>query len=467
MLRAVLPFVLGVLVVLASLSPAHAQVSDSDVGTNAALLSLFPELRSAKAPAVVRSGLRVSYASGAAVAGGGGAGGGVIQYDVVASDADQVIAVQANYGDVGMGLTLLGTGVARGYPGLGAFYIDPSVLADAESLGSDTLSVTRVEKQLDDGSPVTVVRFQTLTQNGTTATEFDTETGLMVFDGLSGGSTAAQLRLQSFRTVTLPWPTTRAPNWVRPDTKLVYRGARTVAVDGGTPVQTPISAQVVMEEAGSHYSLESQTQYINGQTPGPKPSATGAMQIMPGFWLPAAALGVTIPSSSELIDSDPITGAEVSWGPSSDGGIAVQLNMPGLRIASLYDRELGVLSQQATEQMDGISVTAYNLKLQIQESDDLQALAELPPLPDDPQTSTGGVMASGGAMASGGTMASGDGMEDAAVPGTVDASMEDSSSSGGGSSGGCQVARGADLLGSVGGVLLLALAHLARRRRRG
>src|SRR5690606_32663091 len=121
-------------------------------------------------------------------------------YDVVTRDGGQVLAYQASYANDGAGFYPLTSGYVRGYPGLGTFWMSPGGLVGAEGRAGAGLTVTRYQKQVL-GQTVTVVRFQTQTTTGQTVFEFDAATGLLVFNSLSSGPSAAQLTVLSVRTV--------------------------------------------------------------------------------------------------------------------------------------------------------------------------------------------------------------------------------------------------------------------------
>lgn len=366
---------------------ALGQVSDGDIGSNASMLTLFPQLRSLPAPAFVVPGVRVSYASGAASGNGGPAGGGAIQYDVLTSDGAHVLAYQSNYGDVGAGPVVLSSGSVRGYPGLGAFWINPSVLAQAEQFESDTLSITRVTKSLADDTQVSVVRFQTTTQNGQTATEFDSSSGVMVFDSLTAGASAAQLQLIGARTLPLPWSLGRAPGWVRPDASWGYVGTQTTVI-GTAQVINQLVVQASIVEAGARWSLTRLNQTLDGADQGSAIAATGQGQLTGALWLPVSALQASLSEQRKLVDTDPVTGAEVFVSKDAQGAITVELALPASSTRWTYHPTLGILDHQITEAQD----LASNRVLELSRTGgdaQLEALAEQAPVPDDPQPGEG------------------------------------------------------------------------------
>ncbi|MDD9933357.1 MAG: hypothetical protein OXT09_07140 [Myxococcales bacterium] len=475
MLRLGLSLALLAILVSVQSRPTSAQVSDADIGTNEALLALFPELRTLPAPAFVAPGVRVSYVSGAATGNGGPAGGGVIQYDVLTRDASHVLAYQSNYGDVGAGVVPLGNSAVRGYPGLGAFWINTSVLVGAERFNSDSLTVTRSSKALSDGTPVNVVRFQTDTANGRVATEFDSDRGAMVFDTISSGPSAAQLELLSVRNLTLPWQPGRAPNWVRPGAALQFSGPQTTVVAGASITQA-LDVDVVIVEAGARWSLATATQRLDGVASGQGVQATGQGQLIGALWVPQTALDAELPGTPSLVDADPVTGGEVYVSRNGDGSIVLEYLLGAARLAWFYNPVLGVLDRQVVESNDLASFSTMDLA-RVGGDSALETLAGEPPLPDDPTESEAG---SGDDDGGGSGDGDGGGDGDGSPPDEDDGSEESSGDSGpaassdagvagdggtgAGGGGSCHVATPARARGIVPAAWLVGVALLIRRR---
>ncbi|MFO0750288.1 MAG: hypothetical protein U1F43_32155, partial [Myxococcota bacterium] len=322
-------------------SAAHAQPSDDEIGDTQPFLALFPTLRTRPAPSWIAPGVRVTYRSAAAAAAGGASGAGVIQYDIAARDATQVLAYETMYGDDGLGPYALATGAVRGYPGLGLFWIDPGVLVGAESLAGPDLSITRYDKTLDDDTLVHVIRFQA-TGAGTTVWEFDSETGVLVFDSQTGNGGANQTTLVDIRVLPLPWGSSRAPNWVRSGAELDYSGSKATTIPAAGTVQQPITIDIRVSAAGARWSLLTLASTLNGASQGTGPGLTGEGQLVGGLWLPRSALALNL-GAPALVDTDPVTGAQVYFGK-DQGSIVIQRLTAASRTTWLYDPTLGALT---------------------------------------------------------------------------------------------------------------------------
>ncbi|PKN58311.1 MAG: hypothetical protein CVU56_06625 [Deltaproteobacteria bacterium HGW-Deltaproteobacteria-14] len=364
---------------------AHAAPSDADLGDIASFLALFPNARTLPAPAFLVPGVRVSYATGAASGGiDGVAGGGVLQYDVVARDLRQVTAYLHSYGDIGAGVFPLATGPALGYPGIGPFWINPSVLVGAERFANANLTISRYQKTIADGTTLAVIRFQTSTANGQTVTEFDTGTGVMVFTSVANSTTSAgQVVLLGLRTVASPWAADRAPNWAQTGAALTYTGAHSTTIAAAGTVQQPYAISAQITDAGARWSLLHVATQLNGQNQGAGPAVTGGGQLIGSFWLPVSALTAQLPATATVFDTDPFTGAQllVQRDPQS-GAILLQEATQAALTSLIYDPTLGVLVRFNQQVQQEVSFTEDDVSLT--GGSDLAALAQQPPLADDP-----------------------------------------------------------------------------------
>jgi hypothetical protein len=371
---------------------ALAQVTDAELGDVETFLTLFPSLRAAPAPAFVAPRVRVTYETGSAVfgtgTGSGSAGGGILQYDVVQTDVTQVLAILQSFANDGNGFYPLGSGHVRGYPGLGSFWMNPQALVGAESLSGGGLTVTRTQKTLASGVTHNVMRFQTQTQNGQTVFEFDTQTGVMVFNSLSSGQSASQIVLVGIRQLALPWDAARAPNWVRPGAALSYAGSQTTTLPGGGgsfPVPLEVDFQIL--QAGPQWSLASSTSRLNGQNQGAGAGATGEGQLLGGLWMSRGALDRDYPVGGITVDTDPVTGATVFMGRDEAGNLVVQQTTPVSRSTSIYEPRLGVLNRAILEVQNVVSLTTTDIARTTPDAP-LNELAAQPPLTGP--TGTGG-----------------------------------------------------------------------------
>jgi hypothetical protein len=159
-------------------APAHAQLSDDQLGESILFVIAFPQLRQLPPPLWFRPGVRVTYEVGSANFQGGGAGGGIVQYDVVGLDIGQGVVSAQNFCDTGLGVLVPLGGVAKvGLPAVGEIWINPVVLVNAEAVAHQSLSVTR-RNELFNGQTIQVVRFQSDNTGGRIVWEFDAATGL-------------------------------------------------------------------------------------------------------------------------------------------------------------------------------------------------------------------------------------------------------------------------------------------------
>ncbi len=383
---------------LATGHTAHAETIDPNLGDVAPFLTLFPEAKTAPAGSGLVPGVRVTYQSAAAAAAGGASGAGVIQYDIVEVDGAQVVAFQHSYADGGAGIYPITTGYAAGYPGIGGFWINPAVLQRAEAVAGAQLSVTRVPRTLGNGQTINVVRFES-TSSGRSVWEFDVNTGVLAFDSIASGGSAAQLTLFSVRTITLPWAVDRAPNWVRPGADIRYTGALSTTIPAAGTVQQPATSQIQITHAGAHWSLSSTTTTVMGASQGAAPGVTGSGQVVGAAWLPRSALTANLSAAPTLFDTDPATGATMTVARSADGKITLEQVTSASRTTTDYDGKLGVLDHLRQ---------SIQLQTALKQSDvqrgaggsDLAALAAQPELPDDPTPQAAGT--AGGANGGGG-----------------------------------------------------------------
>lgn len=401
-----MPRALALLVACLIVAPptALAAPSDADLGDVASFLALFPNARTLPAPAFLVPGVRVSYATGAASGGiDGVAGGGVVQYDIVARDLRQVTAYLHSYGDLGAGVFPLATGPALGYPGIGPFWINPSVLVGAERFANANLTISRYQKTIADGTTLAVVRLQSSTANGQTVTEFDTGTGVMVFSSVANSTTsAAQVVLLGLRTVTPPWAADRAPNWARSGAALTYTGVHSTTIAGAGTVQQPYAISAQITDGGARWSLLQVATQLNGHNQGGGPAITGGGQLLGSFWLPVSALTAQLPATATVFDTDPFTGAQllVQRDPQS-GAILLQEATQAALTSLIYDPTLGALVRFNQQVQQEVSFTEDDVSLT--GGSDLAALSQRAPLPDDPGANGAARGGGGGGGCAGGS----------------------------------------------------------------
>lgn len=433
--------VAGVLFVSAT---AAGQPSDDQIGEMATFFELFPRLRTLPAPEWLAPGVRASYSARGATTETGGAG--FVQYDVVGRDAVRVVLDQHNYGDGGAGLLLLGQTGAVGVPGLGPFWMNPSVLDGAEQVGGGSLTVSRYDKEVA-GQTRTVVRFQTETANGRTVYEFSAASGLLVFSSIGTQGSAAQLELLTMRALELPWAADAAPTWARIGAELEFAGTKTTTVSGAGSSEMAIAVDVSLAAGTATWSMFESVTTLENVGQSPNTTFTGVAQINGAIWLPRGATAATIPTEPTQIDVDPVTGAE-TFLVARDDLIVLQQELGGSILTWRYDSTLGVLEGQSirTETPTAIEET----ELSRVGGSDLASLAEMGDLPGQlPDDDVGD-----GADPDDDDDGAEDGSDDAADDPDVDVSEDE---------GGCRTAGGpAGWLGFL--VVMLAVGRGVARR---
>jgi hypothetical protein len=347
------------------LAPLPAAAQDEPPADPIAIL--FPQLAKLPAPGWLKEGVRVTYA----VMGSSQddettvAGGGYVQYDLIALDKRSAVANMRTFveNDAG-GFTPAPAGSYVNLPGHGEFWVNPAALEDAEQLESDALAVVRYVR--DDGSGVArrVVRFE-YTEGGRFVAEFDQESGVLVFgshsfvgnDGARGGG---QLLLVTQRQIRLPWKGKGIPTWLEEDASFEFDGAFTRLDIAGNNIPLPAAARFAVQQTSQRWSLAQTDTYLNGMPVGDALSATGAGQIFGGLWLPKAAL--TAKPRNNPLDSDPITGAVITW-QRADGAIILTETGPSWESVLRYDGKTGLLTNVRMTQQDAIGMNVTELAL--------------------------------------------------------------------------------------------------------
>ena len=364
-----------------------APPSDADLGESAAFLQLFPALRTLGAPVWFRPGVRASYqAAGAAFSGGSsGSGGGIVQYNVVALDAERGWATATSFGDNGAGaLVPLGSGSPIvGLPAIGEFWINPAVLVNAEAVANPNLAVVRLNKTVN-GQAFTVVRFQSTTTSGRNVWEFDAASGILIFysqsatDPNTGLSSAVQSTFLGLRTPSLPWQPTVAPNWARPGANLIYTGNQATFIAGaGSGPTLPLQLTAQLVDATPTWSLFNTASSLGGVASGQAPFITGIGQVG-GYWLPRTALAVNV-SQPVVVDVDPFTGATTTLARNQSGDIVITQSARAFQTITVYNRTLGSLD--ALRQTIAYPVNTTQIQLGRTGGSDLNALNAQPANP--------------------------------------------------------------------------------------
>jgi hypothetical protein len=196
---------------LAPAQPANGvQLDESQLP----FLLLFPELRDAPAPDWLQTGARITYRVASAtlpqVQGQTStSGAGYVQYDVVALDGGLVVANSELYLDSADGAGVLPSLVlpVLGLPGVGEFWLNPQVLANAEQAATAELSVTGLDQAIGGDA--------------------------------DANKQLGQVTLAARRQLALPWQAGRLPAWVAQTNSLHYSGSYATTVTRLTFSQSP------------------------------------------------------------------------------------------------------------------------------------------------------------------------------------------------------------------------------------
>lgn len=343
-----------------------------DVATST-FVTLFPELRTLPAPTWVRPGLRVSYydasASVAQLAGEEGSGGaGLTQYDVVARERRVIPLAARLFLDQGGGRFQSSVSYGVLSPaGAGEFWVHPLALRRADRLQIEGLEVNRTEYEAA-GEIFDAVRFDYTGEGSESAWVFDSRSGLLLFMRTSvEGITHDQLinrTLAGTRTLELPWQAGSAPPTLEAGDTFTFDGAFTTQVAGGDPIALPLQTTFEVTAAHAQWTEWTSTQAGAGTSAVATASVGGGAQIFGGLWLPEAALQLAGSAArsgrATRIDSDPLTGATVSY--ASDGEFVwLAETGSGFETLLVYGADGLLVRLRATQEI-GLGVTVYDLQ---------------------------------------------------------------------------------------------------------
>ena len=333
-------------------------------------LLLFPALRDAPAPAWLAAATRVTYRVESATIPQvrdqpGASGAGYVQYDIVALEPDVAVATSKLYLDTADGVLPSLSFPVLGHPGVGEFWLNPDVLANAEQAATDGLSVTPLDKDTGAGTFHTV-RFQYTHANAQYVWMFDVDSGLLVFFSWSIGSDAdpnrqlGQLTLAARRQLALPWQAGRLPDWVARARRLRYSGTYATTVAGAATVSLPASATVNIQSTFERWNAYSLSTVIQGQASSVVEALTGGDQAFDGLWLSPEALAAL--ADGQTLDTDPVTGAVLTVARDPD---TISLTETGQHYATrlVYASDDGRLLELIQQQQNGLANIVTDLKL--------------------------------------------------------------------------------------------------------
>ena len=344
---------------------AAAQVVDDN-----ALLTLFPELRAAPAPAWLAEGVRVTYyiQTAGAIAGPDDAtpyGAGFMQYDLIAVEARSTRAAWKFYLDRGGGsVTPSGAGMSRGIPGAGEYWVQPAVLRDAERVANDELAVVHMPATIS-GRDYQAVRFEYRPAGATYVWMFDAASGVLLFYRHTIGPEddprqTAQMVFQARRALNVPWRAGSAPAWAL-GSALRYEGEVGVFTFGSPTATFPLAVAAEPQGGTSRYVEYRVSESTSGRLSNRAERVTGAAQLFDGFWLPPEALGTA--TRRAVLDSDPVTGARVTAAAGTGGSVVLTESAQAYSTVLTYDGRSGALLSLEQETNAGAVTTRISLRL--------------------------------------------------------------------------------------------------------
>ena len=331
------------------------------------LLTLFPELSSAPAPAWLAEGVRVTYYIQSVGPAAGpdettSYGAGLMQYDLVAVDTHATLASWRFYLDQGGGsVTPSGAGISRGIPGVGEYWVQPDVLRDAERAANDELAIVHMPTTIS-GQSYQAVRFEYRPPNATFVWMYDAASGVLLFYRHAIGpeedpKQSAQMIFLGRRGLSVPWRAGSMPAWAEGNT-LRYEGEIEVLTLGSPTATFPYAILAEPQGRAGRYVDYQVTEYTAGQISGRAERVTGLAQLFDALWLPPEALG-----RRALLDSDPLTGAQVAIAPGDGGTTVLTESAPAYRTVLTYDGRTGQLLSLEEEKNAGLITTRVTLRL--------------------------------------------------------------------------------------------------------
>lgn len=335
------------------------------------LIILFPGLDRLPAPAWLVEGVRATYASSSATTAdangeNGGGGGGLMQYDVVATERRTVAAYVSFYLDLGDGSVQNNVNFASvTSAGVGDFWVSPAALAKADNLNLDGLSVSHMPFTAA-GQDFNALRLQDESDKITRVWMFDEASGILLYyrDDVIVGNGAhqlSQMTLAGLRTLKLPWKAGGPAFAIKQGDRLNYTGRYSTLITGSPALTLPMTTTATVAKARPRWTLTTNDSTFNGQPADASSSITGAIQLFGGIWLPASALAAR--PRRAVIDSDPLTGATVTFSRTNNGLIVITQSGPTWSTALYYDGKSGVFVGMHKEMQVGVAINTYDQEI--------------------------------------------------------------------------------------------------------
>ena len=351
--------------------PAAAQDEPpvpTDVTVYNPWVQLFPALRRLPAPDWVGEGLRATYYVQTALVGGdpdvtGSSGAVLLQYDLVALDRRNALFSTTMYLENGAGGMTPNLVVgSRTIPAAGEYYLNPAVLVGAEAVANDELTVLSMPTTIGD-QEYQAKRFQYETAKATHVWMYDEVTGILLFYrheiDTADGQQLTDMTLVGARALAIPWLDGDAPEWATRGWSFRMEGSLETAVAGASAVSIPQSVEGRIMRAGARwteYSVDSGAGSLNAAS---LVRASGGSQLKDALWLPAEAL--TIRSRRRVLDTDPVTGAEVIFARRSNS-VEISETGNGWSTVWSYNTRSGMLQDFSQQTQVGLATLTLSME---------------------------------------------------------------------------------------------------------
>jgi hypothetical protein len=233
-------------------------------------------------------------------------------------------------------------------------------------VANEELAVVRMPTTVS-GKTYQAVRFQYNTQGAEYVWMFDEASGLLLFYRHAIGTEDATHRqltdatLVGQRQVRLPWRMGSVPDWVAAGGYLQYDGAYSVFTMGSPAASLPYAVSVEIKHVGAGWSEYEVSDYLYGRVNSTARRVTGVAQIFDALWLPPEAVGTL--RDGQVLDRDPVTGAEVTVSRGGDGSITLTESGQAYRSALTYDERDGALVAIEQETTTGVATIVIELQL--------------------------------------------------------------------------------------------------------
>jgi hypothetical protein len=305
----------------------------------------------------------------------GAAGQAYTQTDVLAVDGSSVVLSTTMYG-INLSDGKLGLNPMGGFSGEGAAvdgaWINPALLADLVNTGYGDQMILRGPYALG-GNTYDGISFVSQGQGAYHDSTFDAASGVMLamnaavsgqgspvhgpLDDPQGNVQLSHSRLVGVRQLALPGLGAVVPSWVAAGTSLAYSGTCTVVnpVDPSAVFPYGMQSTVSFDSVGAtwaSFTSRSVIDFVQYQQPTEAKGTTGATGT---YWYDPAALATL--TTGQVLDQDPITGAQVSVESADGGTVTLRSDFNGGTVRLGYDTASGVLvTMETSSEITGITI---------------------------------------------------------------------------------------------------------------